>query len=125
MAPRSGVACPTSIPKRSAPRIMRNTSALRSSALVGMQPQFRQTPPNWAFSTRAVRKPSWLARMAATYPPGPPPTTITSNLLSLIGTSSDQHAQRVFHQALEHCQPLRRQRAIHGPVIHRQGAAQD
>ena len=33
---------------------------------MGMQPQFRQMPPRCAFSTTAVLKPSWAARMAVT-----------------------------------------------------------
>ena len=41
-------------------------SALRSSALDGMQPTFRQTPPQYFFSTTATFLPSWAARMAAT-----------------------------------------------------------
>ena len=41
--------------------------ACSSSALVGMQPQFRQVPPSTgARSMQAVRRPSWAARMAAT-----------------------------------------------------------
>ena len=55
------------------------TSALRSSALVGMQPQLRQTPPGRSSSTVATESPSCAQRMAATYPPGPVPTTTTSN----------------------------------------------
>ena len=54
------------------------SSALRSSALVGMQPTLRQTPPQYFFSMIAVYSPSWAARMAATYPPGPAPSTTTS-----------------------------------------------
>ena len=42
------------------------SSALRSSALVGMQPTFRQTPPQYFFSMMATESPSWAARMAAT-----------------------------------------------------------
>ncbi len=38
-----------------------------SSALDGMQPTLRQVPPRaWRFSTRAVLRPSWAARMAHT-----------------------------------------------------------
>src|SRR6185437_16328580 len=52
---------------------------VRSSALVGMQPQLRQMPPRCSRSTTAVFIPSCAARIAATYPPGPPPSTIRSN----------------------------------------------
>jgi hypothetical protein len=56
------------------------------SALEGMQPTLRQVPPSasspFAFfqpSMHAVLKPSWAARTAAMYPPGPAPMTTTSN----------------------------------------------
>ena len=54
------------------------SSALRSSALDGMQPTLRHTPPQYFSSTTATDLPSWAARMAATYPPGPAPRTRTS-----------------------------------------------
>ncbi len=57
---------------------MCDSSALRSSALEGMQPTLRQTPPQYFFSMIATRWPSWAARIAATYPPGPAPRTTTS-----------------------------------------------
>ena len=41
-------------------------SALRRSALLGMQPTLRQTPPQYFFSTTATFLPSWAARIAAT-----------------------------------------------------------
>src|SRR5260221_8652854 len=62
-------------------------SELLSSALVGMQPQLRQMPPKCSRSTQAVFMPSCAARIAATYPPGPPPSTITSKELSAISLS--------------------------------------
>ncbi len=54
------------------------SSALRRSDLLGMQPTLRQTPPQYFFSITAALRPSWEARMAATYPPGPAPRTTTS-----------------------------------------------
>src|SRR3954469_3414989 len=67
------------MPKVFASRVKRGASpALRSRALVGIQPTFRQTPPQYFSSTTATRLPSWAARMAATYPPGPAPSTTTS-----------------------------------------------
>src|SRR2546423_13278820 len=46
-----------------------------------MQPMFRQVPPSsLSFSTSAVLRPSWAARIAATYPPGPEPMMMRSNL---------------------------------------------
>src|SRR3954466_109039 len=45
-----------------------------------MQPTFKQVPPrSLSFSTSAVLSPSWPARIAATYPPGPEPMITTSN----------------------------------------------
>ena len=43
-----------------------DSSALRSSALDGMQPTLRQTPPQYLLSTTATDLPSWAARIAAT-----------------------------------------------------------
>ena len=53
---------PTSAPLRAS----WYTSAVWSSALVGMQPWCRQVPPSLSRSTRATLIPSWAARMAAT-----------------------------------------------------------
>src|SRR5690606_21006420 len=61
--------------------IYSKTCALFNKALVGIQPQLRHIPPSSAASMTAVFKPNWEARIAATYPPGPLPTTITSNLV--------------------------------------------
>src|SRR5687767_2077821 len=63
---------------------MCTNSALRSSAFEGMQPTFRQTPPQYCFSTTATFRPSCAARMAATYPPVPAPITTTSYSLATI-----------------------------------------
>src|SRR5690606_24521701 len=56
------------------------------NAFEGIQPTFKQVPPLTPlpsslrhFSTHAVFKPSWAARIAATYPAGPEPITTTSN----------------------------------------------
>src|SRR5918996_5236495 len=54
------------------------TSATRRIDLAGMHASFRQRPPTLFFSTTAVFMPSWAARIAATYPPGPDPTTMQS-----------------------------------------------
>ena len=42
------------------------SSAPASRALVGMQPQFRHTPPSRSRSTQATFMPSWAARIAPT-----------------------------------------------------------
>ena len=76
--PRSYVTFSAMIPCRSPSFISLTRSALVRSALVGMQPMLRQTPPRWRSSTHATFIPSCAARIAATYPPGPLPTTIRS-----------------------------------------------
>src|SRR5438477_3123367 len=53
-----------------------------------MQPQLRQMPPKCSRSTTAVFMPSCAARIAATYPPGPPPTTMMSKDVSAKSLSS-------------------------------------
>ena len=68
IAARSSLGLPTTTP--SAPTswaTSSNTSEACSSALEGMQPMLRQVPP-WVlrFSTTAVFRPSWAARMAQT-----------------------------------------------------------
>src|SRR5205823_9079678 len=46
-----------------------------------IHPTFRQVPPSsLSFSISAVLSPSWPARIAAMYPPGPEPMITTSNL---------------------------------------------
>src|SRR5687767_601031 len=46
-----------------------------------MHPTFTHVPPSvLSFSTQTVERPSWAARMDATYPPGPPPRTTTSGV---------------------------------------------
>ena len=42
------------------------SSAFVSSALDGMHPTLRQTPPQYLSSTTATERPSWAARIAAT-----------------------------------------------------------
>gem|GEM_PF-5740397 len=51
-------------PQRAASRIVATTSALRHKALVGMQPRFRQVPPNLSRSTSATFMPWWAASAA-------------------------------------------------------------
>ena len=53
--------------------------AVCTQALVGMQPIRRQVPPSsGSFSMQITFAPSCAARIAAVYPPGPPPRTATS-----------------------------------------------
>ncbi|CFN78500.1 Uncharacterised protein [Bordetella pertussis] len=56
-----------------------------------MQPTLVQVPPGagppWPFcqaSMQATDIPSWAARIAAMYPPGPAPMTTTSNCLDIV-----------------------------------------
>src|SRR5437879_12895979 len=89
------------------------TSALRSNALVGMQPQLKQTPPGRSSSTVATESPSWAQRIAATYPPGPVPTTATPNLW--VAIALDEEPQRLFAQAFDVLQEPRAPRRAHHP----------
>ena len=57
--------------------IWETSSAECSRHFVGMQPTFRHVPPRYCFSITVTCAPSCAARIAATYPPGPPPMTIT------------------------------------------------
>src|SRR5919198_3544831 len=66
------------MPKSPACWVSEKTSATRRIAFAGMQASFRQRPPTSPFSTTAVFIPSWAARIAATYPPGPEPITMQS-----------------------------------------------
>jgi len=68
----------TLIPNFSASRIFLYNDAVAIIAFVGIHPQLRQTPPSRSFSMHATLAPSCAARIAATYPPGPPPSTATS-----------------------------------------------
>ena len=45
-----------------------------------MHPRIKHVPPALEPSTITVSKPSWPALIAATYPPGPAPTTKTLQL---------------------------------------------
>src|SRR5688572_18052582 len=100
------------MPKSPARSTRWSTSALRSSALVGMHPQFRHTPPGRSSSTAATERPSCAHRIAATYPPGPVPTTATSTLCAAIPLQ--EQAQRLFEQPLHVLQ----EPCTHGPIHH-------
>ena len=61
------------------------SSAVCNSALEGMHPTLRHTPPKfWCFSIRHTRCPRSAARKAVAYPPGPAPITTRSNDVSVI-----------------------------------------
>ena len=53
--------------------------AVCTHVLVGMQPTVMQVPPTRPCSIRTTFAPSCAARIAAGYPPGPPPRTATSH----------------------------------------------
>src|SRR6478672_5176404 len=91
-----------------------------------MQPMFTQTPPSLSRSTTAVLRPSWAARMAQTYPAGPPPITITSKLLATYSSQvgrvgSPDESQRILQHALQGPEELRARRAVDHAVIARHG----
>src|SRR5512139_1608395 len=56
-----------------------------------MHPQLTHTPPGRSRSTTATRIPSWAARIAATYPPGPAPITTRSKCFMESPSPSDGH----------------------------------
>ena len=76
---KSRVASPAAIPHSWAFSIWESRLALRSRALVGIQPVLRHTPPSRPSSTRQVFAPPLAARKAAEYPPGPEPIMAKSN----------------------------------------------
>ena len=88
----SGV--PTRIPIVPAWRIFSTRPAAEMSALDGMHPQLRHTPPTFSRSTSSVRTPSCPRRMAAVYPAGPPPITIASYSLVFIVPSASALCDR-------------------------------
>jgi hypothetical protein len=53
-------------------------------AFEGMQPTLRQVPPIEFFSMRATVAFLCAHLIAAAYPPGPPPITITSNFSDIV-----------------------------------------
>ncbi len=60
-------------------------NAVCTQAFVGMQPTRRHVPPSsGSCSMQTALAPSWAARIAAVYPPGPPPRTATSQSISLL-----------------------------------------
>src|SRR5689334_21372264 len=85
-----------------------------------MHPTFTHVPPSvLSISTHTVESPSCAARIAPTYPPGPPPMMTTSTEIGELlfadsmsrekcpplsprraVKSIDQHRRRIFHQLL-------------------------
>src|SRR5689334_546755 len=90
-----------------------------------MQPMLTQTPPSLSFSTTATESPSCAARMAQTYPAGPPPMMITSNWLAIgrwslvVGrwARSPHQGEWILEQGLERLQEGRARRAVDGAVV--------
>src|SRR6266513_626966 len=77
--PRSILGGPNVTPFSLISRVSAITLAACKSALDGMQPTFRQTPPRaGSRSTSTTFLPRSAARNAAVYPPGPAPSTSTS-----------------------------------------------
>src|ERR1044071_2180885 len=80
-----------------------------------MHPMLTHTPPSLSRSTTAVVRPSWAARMAQTYPAGPPPRMMMSKELEAtsrilgVGVLVD-HPERILQhprQSLEKARPGR------------------
>src|SRR5215212_9992995 len=72
----------------------RTSRAALASTRLGTQPSFVQVPPMLPRSTSATSAPSSRARRAAITPAGPPPTTITSNILRLTFSGSHRPVPR-------------------------------
>src|SRR5436309_12348576 len=95
-----------------------------------MQPRLRQVPPRRSFSMRVTCAPSWAARIAATYPPGPPPITATSVSMATVksfprtfaGQPLDEEMVRAFEQLPNSAEKLGGRCAIDDPVV--EGQAQ-
>src|SRR6059036_1345130 len=106
--------------RNSTPLAMRSaTRRDRWRAWVGMQPQLRHTPPGRSSYTAATERPSCAHRMAATYPPGPVPTTTTSK--AWFATGLDEEAQRLFEETLHVLEEACPHGAVHHPVVARDG----
>ena len=69
--------------------------------------------------TQATFIPSWAARTAATYPPGPLPTIIRSyfSLLAIIILYLQNHSFRVFDKFLDAFEKGDRFSAVHNAVV--------
>ena len=76
--PKSNFTSPTFTPNSAACFTRVARFAASSSALAGIHPQSTHVPPRPSFSTTAVLRPSCAARIAPTYPAGPPPMKMTS-----------------------------------------------
>src|SRR4028119_415304 len=90
-------------------------SATRRTALAGMQATFRQRPPTCCFSMTAVFMPTWAARIAATYPPGPDPMTMQSYALSAMASQAIGTLRHLDSRHRAHQEPEQRARADQDP----------
>src|SRR5580704_18031247 len=97
------------------------TLAACSSALDGMQPTLRQTPPRaGSRSTSTTRRPRSAARNAAVYPPGPAPRSSTSAVWFSTSSStktSEHEAAHVLEQMAQVPGEPRGQRPVDDPVV--------
>src|SRR5205823_10367229 len=72
------------MPQLAASRASVSTRAACSSALDGMHPRYRHTPPGLGSgSIKVTFMPRSAARNAAAYPPGPPPITASCVVFAL------------------------------------------
>src|SRR5665213_3679805 len=92
-----------------------------------MQPTFTQVPPSvLSRSTHTVLSPSCAARIAATYPPGPPPMISTSgSRLSVMRfvrceQSLDEHRRGILDQLLDPHEKEHRLLPVDEPMIVRE-----
>src|SRR6478735_2155140 len=113
--PRSISGGPNETPFSLISRVSAITLAACKSALDGMQPTFRQTPPRaGSRSTSTTFLPRSAARNAAVYPPGPAPSTRTS--AAWFSMSEHQPPDVLQHPAQVPGEPGG-QRAVDDPVV--------
>src|ERR1041384_4283219 len=90
-----------------------------------MHPTLTQTPPSLSRSMTAVDRPSCAARIAQTYPPGPPPTMMTSKFATMgpLSWHLPNHRQGILEHAFEGLQETGAGSAVDDPVIAAHGHA--
>src|SRR5262245_45579836 len=116
--PKSARMLSATMPRAAAVCSSANRAASARIAFDGMHPQLPQTPPGLSRSTTAVRSPSWAARIAATYPPGPAPTTIRSySGMAFAGARSEEERERLLEEHLQPAQESPREHPVDDAVI--------
>jgi len=82
------------IPMCAASAVCDSSLVAENSALVGMHPTLRHVPPSALSSIKATLNPNWAARIAQTYPPGPPPMMPMSVFIMIVHTVAGESKWR-------------------------------